>query len=239
MRMLFLSLFLVSRIALGGVEDFQQLAKSSNVATPTLELYSSESCSSCPPVDRWFATLRNDPNVFHSYVPLAFHVDYWNHLNWVDQFASSSITKRQQHLAKRNACSVYTPGVFLAGKEWRKWREGKKLNLGFSKENVGVVKVLRKGGNQFRITFSSSAKGLHAHLALLGFGVTTNVKSGENSGRKLEHNFLVLEWKNKSLVNGKAEFILAVDPSKEKIFGIAGWVEDSKGNVIQATGAYL
>ena len=56
-------------------------------ATPVVvELFTSQGCSSCPPADALLRKLAQDPNV----IPLAFHVDYWNHLGWRDPFRRAS-----------------------------------------------------------------------------------------------------------------------------------------------------
>jgi hypothetical protein len=44
-----------------------------------IELYPSEGCSSCPAAERWLSRLRNNPLLWKRFVPIALHVDYWNH----------------------------------------------------------------------------------------------------------------------------------------------------------------
>src|SRR4051812_18023944 len=63
--------------------------------THLLELYTSEGCSSCPPAEAWLSALKNDPRLWHDFVPVAFHVDYWDHLGWTDPFAAKRWTERQ------------------------------------------------------------------------------------------------------------------------------------------------
>src|SRR4051812_25990633 len=46
-----------------------------------VELYTSEGCDSCPPADRWLATL-GDAAARGIVLPLAFHIDYWDYLGW-------------------------------------------------------------------------------------------------------------------------------------------------------------
>src|SRR5271170_3697451 len=79
-----------------------------------VELFSSEGCSSCPPADRWLSSLRQNESLWKSFVPLEFHVDYWNQLGWVDRNSKSAFTQRQRQYAQSwNRDTVYTPGVVL------------------------------------------------------------------------------------------------------------------------------
>jgi hypothetical protein len=76
-----------------------------------LELFTSEGCSSCPPAEEWLTKLKQNPGLWRDFVPVAFHVDYWDHLGWRDRFAAKEWTARQQMYATRwKAESVYTPG---------------------------------------------------------------------------------------------------------------------------------
>src|SRR5438045_9514857 len=60
-----------------------------------LEVFTSEGCSSCPPAEAWLSKLKSDPRLWKDFVPLAFHVDYWDHLGWRGPFASKEWTARQ------------------------------------------------------------------------------------------------------------------------------------------------
>ena len=87
-------------LALGTAANAHQLVARSGSGTIRLvELYSSESCSSCPPADRWMSTLKGHPGLWKSFVPVVFHVDYWNDLGWKDGLSASSMTKRQRDVA--------------------------------------------------------------------------------------------------------------------------------------------
>ena len=80
----FIGLFLFSLSA--SAETIRFL--SHDVQTNLVELYTSEGCSSCPPADRWLSKLRNSEQLWKGFVPLAFHVDYWDYIGWKDRFAS-------------------------------------------------------------------------------------------------------------------------------------------------------
>jgi hypothetical protein len=69
--------------------------ESGTTQTALLELYSSEGCSSCPPAEAWMASLRDAPGLWRDFVPVVFHVAYWDRLGWRDRFASEQFTQRQ------------------------------------------------------------------------------------------------------------------------------------------------
>src|SRR5260370_24004733 len=86
--------------------------------THLLELFTSEGCSSCPPAEAWMSRLKENPGLWRDFVPIAFHVDYWDRLGWRDPFASKAWTARQYEYSERwNSGSVYTPGFVLDGRE--------------------------------------------------------------------------------------------------------------------------
>jgi len=85
-----------------------------------IELFSSEGCSSCPPADRQLAALKNNENIFKTFVPMEFHVDYWNQLGWTDPFSNKSFSSRQRSYAREwGNGGVYTPAFVVNGNEHR------------------------------------------------------------------------------------------------------------------------
>jgi len=58
-----------------------------------------------------------------------------------------------------------------------------------------VLTVSQNDARNFVVTFTSTKPmtgDLTAHVAILGFGVTSDVARGENAGRKLAHDFVAL-----------------------------------------------
>ena len=170
--------------------------QSGAVSTPLLELFSSEGCSSCPPAETWLSRLKTDPRLWKDFVPVAFHVDYWDHLGWKDPFATKAYSERQRaYAAQWRSDSVYTPGFVLNGKEWRGW-EHRDAPAGASTKIVGVLTAVSEDGRQWTIQFQpaagSATTSYEVHAALLGSDISSNVKAGENRGRVLLHDFAVL-----------------------------------------------
>jgi hypothetical protein len=61
-----------------------------------VELFTSQSCSSCPPADALLGELAQRGDV----VALGFHISYWDGLGWKDPFSSQSSTDRQRAYAR-------------------------------------------------------------------------------------------------------------------------------------------
>jgi hypothetical protein len=210
--------------------------------THLLELFTSEGCSSCPPAEAWLSKLKDDPGLWRNFVPLAFHVDYWDRLGWRDPFASKVWTARQyEYSARWKSSSVYTPGFVLDGREWR--------NNGVppaSADAAGVLKVAIANIEAVRATFqpaSGENKPLEMHVAHLGFGLNVSVKAGENRGRKLLHDFVVLSLETAKMSGGKAELRVPAPsgPGATSSRGaIVAWVtEPGQIEPIQAVGGWL
>ncbi|NJN47510.1 MAG: DUF1223 domain-containing protein [Candidatus Competibacteraceae bacterium] len=190
--LVFLSLILGTASVLAA----PQVLHSGSRQVSLLELYTSEGCSSCPPADRWLSKLTSDTRLWREVVPVAFHVDYWDYLGWPDRFASSVFGTRQRQYAQNGFIrTVYTPGLILNGKEWRGWFQRPQLRLDHGAE-VGQLSLrLENGQVEARFTANGNQPArLDIHLALLGFGLSSQVQAGENRGRMLQHDFVVLAY---------------------------------------------
>ena len=169
--------------------------QSSGKQPALIELYTSEGCSSCPPAETWLSRLKESPGLWKDFVPLAFHVDYWDYLGWRDPWASKSFSDRQRAYAKQwRSNSIYTPGFVLNGKEWRDW-SGRKDGPKSGDAKAGVLIVSSSDTNHWQVSFApanTDGAGYEVHAALLAGGLSSDVKAGENRGRLLRHDFVVL-----------------------------------------------
>ena len=203
-----------------------------------LELYSSEGCSSCPPAESWLGDLRDSPGLWREFVPVAFHVDYWDRLGWRDKFASKEYTARQYAYADRwHSENVYTPEFVLDGSEWRA-RFGAAPT--FPSAKAGSLSLVYSNDGVCRVTFDQPGD-YEVHIAMLGAGIVSRVRAGENDGRMLHHDFVALALKGAPLVRGVAELKLLV-AADENIprHALAVWVTRRNDLVaVQATGGWL
>src|SRR5215475_15344589 len=169
--------------------------ESSEAQNSLIELFTSEGCSSCPPAEKWLSALKSSQELWKQTVPVAFHVDYWDHLGWRDRFAKPEFTSRQQRYAATwGGDSVYTPGFVVNGKEWRNWFGGEAVPT--ISTRVGVLRVSLGNDEKLTATFipeTTQPRALALDVALLGNDLESDVKRGENSGRKLRHDFVVLD----------------------------------------------
>ena len=204
-----------------------------------IELYTSEGCSSCPPAEKWLSGLRNDARLWRSVVPVAFHVDYWNRLGWKDRFAQPSFTVRQYGHAE--AGTVYTPAFVVDGREWRAWFEDQ--HLPSNNESAGMLEARVSSAGAVTTRYSPEMKFEEGtgHVAWLGFGLVSDVRRGENAGRALHHDFVVLEHASAKLSrDAEGHWTARLDRPRltDKAGALAVWVEVN-GIPVQAAGGWL
>ncbi len=210
-----------------------------------LELYTSEGCSSCPPADRWLSSLADDPRLWRDVVPVAFHVDYWDALGWPDRFASPIYSQRQRRYAQTQLIrTAYTPGFILNGEEWRSWFSHPYLDVkpGIS---VGSLRLI-VSDKQATVIFTPAAgqpANLELHLATLGFGLSSSVNAGENQGRRLVHDFVVLGYEQFPLTQHGAAYEATSELPHPRLAGsrsaLAAWVSRTDSlRPLQAVGGW-
>jgi hypothetical protein len=202
-----------------------------------IELFSSEGCSSCPPAERWLGSLRDEPGLWRDFVPVAFHVDYWNRLGWPDRFSTRQFTAREyDYAAAWHSDSVYTPCLVRNGVESKGAREvpspGGPAGRLTATYDGAVLQA------QFSPAAPAEAGAYEIHAAILGGGIVSHVTAGENSGETLRQEFVALV-----LVHGAPGAEIALQ--RPKTAGVsrqslAVWVT-RRGELVplQATGGWL
>jgi len=203
-----------------------------------LELYTSEGCSSCPPAESWLSQLTTDGRLWKQIVPVAFHVDYWDDLGWKDRFAKPEYTSRQRSYSTVwGISSVYTPGFVLNGQEWKGWG-----NLPNSDNRSAGTLAVRISDGTARIVYSGNSvpKEVVAHIVPLAMDVSSDVRAGENRGRKLAHSFVALDLVSLKLTGGNGQFSGELPLNFAGAKAIAVWITPAGSlNPLQATGGFL
>ncbi len=214
--------------------------------TMLVELFTSEGCSSCPPADRWLSDLKTNGRLWSDILPLAFHVDYWDYIGWRDRFAHADFSERQRRYAlEGGARSVYTPGMFQNGREWRGWWRGQ--DPAQSSAKPGRLALTVNGASAsvgFHAQALTAPESLLVHVAVLGMDLKTNVTAGENDGRTLAHDFVVLGVRTAPMAkSGKryaAELDLPIPSVSAPKRAVVAWISTADSQTpLQAVGGRL
>lgn len=211
------------------VAPMAEPSQPSTTGIAVVELFTSEGCSSCPPADRNLARLAekfagNKSPVFL----LAYHVDYWNDLGWVDRFSAQEFSLRQREYAKvLSEHSVYTPQMVVNGR-WGfngadrelsddaiadaladKESAAFQLTIDVSTQSQKLVATYRASNPSF--SFAEDSPYI-LHVATVLDQDKSQVTSGENAGLDLSHVWVVRQLSSTPLTQGRGA--LAIDEKR-------------------------
>jgi hypothetical protein len=209
-----------------------------------VELYTSQGCSSCPPADRWLSTL-SAPAAAERVVPLALHVGYWDYIGWKDPFARRDFNERQRRLAEANGSrSVYTPGVFVQGRETPGWSDARAFESTIDaivrrapRATIRLSGAVEAATVEIRATADTKVAGARLYVALAQSGIGTAVSAGENRGATLRNDHVVREWSGARPIRGEPAVLRWALPAGAPIgqLAVVSFVEDvARAEVLQA-----
>ena len=188
-------------------------ADSPATLTPVIDLYTSEGCSSCPPADRWLSTLKESA-AEGKVVVQAFHVGYWDYIGWVDRFANPLHTARQKQVAASNGLSgIYTPQVVRNGRDWRGFARPALIADEPARARIAIRRGLADAF-EASVAPADPVGRWSAYWTVTEHGHSSKVKSGENAGELLKHDFVVRQYVPAGDYQGIAKLVLRAVPGE-------------------------
>jgi len=184
-----------------------------------LELFTSQSCSSCPPADALLADLATSEA---DVLPLDFHVDYWNYLSWRDRFSLPAATQRQRTYAAALGAEVYTPQLVIDGTAQAVGSDRAAVIAAVARARAAVANeapgtaptlLLRDSNGRLAVEVGAGPSG--GKLLLVGFDPmhVTQIGAGENAGRTLTEVNVVRSLKELPAWRGAATSLLVDKPA--------------------------
>ena len=162
-----------------------------------VELFTSEGCSSCPGADAHLAVLQRDQPVAGALViPIALHVDYFDHDGWKDRFSSPAFSSRQQDYSRTfGPDSVYTPQVVVNGRDAVVGTEHRVVDqaiaAGARRQPLPLEVAADRTDGRARLRIAVPVAPAGEPIAILTAitqdGLNSDVARGENGGRRLHH----------------------------------------------------
>ena len=171
-----------------------------------LELFTSQGCSSCPPADRLLSALGEDEALRGRVIPLAYHVDYWNHIGWRDPFSSAAWSDRQGDYAQAlQTGRLYTPQLVVNGRRDFVGSDERQAHAAIAEAlstppaadvQLSATPVPDDVGRLYldvAVTLNEAVEtpSLDVMIAVFENGLSTDVRSGENARRTLKNDHVV------------------------------------------------
>jgi hypothetical protein len=165
----------------------KSMAADQRVHPVLAELFTSQSCSSCPPADALLGDLAKRPDI----LALSFHVDYWDGAGWNDPFSLHAATTRQRQYAELLGTQVYTPQLVVGGRSEAVGSDRRGVDALLQRSRAGVAAAtIQQSNGHLDIHIDGSGAPttkLAADILLVTFDPVhkTPIRGGENGGRFL------------------------------------------------------
>ncbi|GJL85665.1 MAG: coproporphyrinogen III oxidase [Micavibrio sp.] len=205
-----------------------------------VELFTSQSCSSCPAADKALAELvRENKNI----IALSCHVTYWNHLRWKDTLSKPECSRRQREyaIALGNGKRVYTPQMVVNGENGFVGSHRKEAKKAIA--NAGSITPISLSKQDSK-TLMADLPELPAKLyRLISFGYknnhTENIKGGENGGKILRSTNAVVYAGPAESWDGSAKMKGIMIPNNNDIDGVIVLVQSAQTGTVVSAGQIL
>ena len=175
-----------------------------------VELFTSQGCSNCPPVDALLAELADHEDV----IALALHVDYWDYIGWADTFANPAYSARQNAYAyAAGSTVVYTPQIVIGGTVRMVGNEPMAVVsqiMEYAEMPDAVAIDIARDGDAFRmeaqLVGEAPSDGMIVQLVRYTPHEQVSIQRGENADRTLEYHNIVRDWQVVAEWDGRTAF---------------------------------
>lgn len=214
-----------------------QVQSAADTASPLVvaELFTSQSCSSCPAAEKLFSKLADRDNI----LTIEWHVDYWDQLvhhgsRWKDLYSQAEFTERQRayNRSLRGTNGVYTPQAIVNGHFETVGSRPNDVDDLLSAAPALSIPVSISGDT---VTVGAGDETADILFVRLLKEHVTDVKGGENKGRVLSGKYIALD----AIVLGQtgAKSVELKLPDVDSGESCAVLVQSLDGNVGQVLGA--
>jgi hypothetical protein len=194
-----------------------------------VELFTSQSCSSCPPADALLGELARRRDV----VALGFHISYWDGPGWKDPFSSKSSTDRQRAYSRLFGLGqIYTPQMVVDGTREMVGSDRKEVLAAVHDARPETVAPVTFAADGHTVAIGAGDGRGNVLLVRFAQKRSTRVAGGENARRTLQDANGVEMLASLGSWNGSA-LSFAIEPPADGE-GIAVLVQASDGRMLGA-----
>ena len=189
-----------------------------------VELFTSQGCSSCPPADRYLATLAQAGQVSgRAVAPLSFHVDYWNDLGWVDPYSQPAWTDRQRRYARAlGDRSVYTPEIVVGGAAGMVGSQSGKVAAAIAGAPRPALLAATASWDRAHVEVTATAPAdADVLVAVWEEARTVSIPRGENAGETLTNHRVVRRLERVAAAGQQGTRRVALDPAWKSTGAVA------------------
>ena len=213
-----------------------------------VELFTSESCSSCPPAERLTSEIRRMALAKRLKIfCVSFHVDYFDGGSWTDGFSDAGYSARQRaYEFKRFSGLYYTPQMIVNG-EYQTLGHNRvnaygAINRALKKPTQVAVSVRQVNKDDGTLAVNACALGKMENAAicvvLVENGIRRRISGGENKGRTLSMDNIVLDFQYHEIPGSAGhEFQFKEKPDLNRDLNVVAFVQSIDSMLILGANA--
>jgi hypothetical protein len=179
-------------------------------AKASIELFTSQGCSSCPPADKLIGEFARDPSL----VTMSLAIDIWDYTGWKDTLALQGHGKRQEAYARvRGDNERYTPQVVVNGIMHVVGSDRAAIERAIEQTRrestaMQLPLTLKITGDKLTVEVPAATDGqgqAEVWLCPIIKNISVAIERGENRGHTITYSNVVRRWVKLGEWTGKSE----------------------------------